>query len=43
MEVPCCGGLLQIAQTAVQQAHKEIPIEAITMGIDGAEKIIILP
>jgi NAD-dependent dihydropyrimidine dehydrogenase PreA subunit len=38
MEVPCCGGLLQIAQTAIQQAKRNIPVHAVTIGIDGEEK-----
>ena len=38
MEVPCCSGLLQIAQLAIQQAGRDIPIKAITMGIDGEVK-----
>lgn len=35
MEVPCCGGLLQIAKTAVQNANRKIPIKQIIVGIRG--------
>ena len=38
MEVPCCGGLLQIAQLANQQASKQVPLECITIGINGDPK-----
>ncbi|MGL4402482.1 MAG: 4Fe-4S ferredoxin [Fusobacteriaceae bacterium] len=35
MEVPCCGGLLQIAKKAVAFANKKIPLKVITVGIRG--------
>jgi NAD-dependent dihydropyrimidine dehydrogenase PreA subunit len=35
MEVPCCGGLLRLAQTAVARAERKVPIQAIIVGIDG--------
>ena len=35
MEVPCCGGLLQLAQTAVKNAKRNIPLKLIILGIDG--------
>jgi ferredoxin len=35
MEVPCCGGLLRLAQTAVAHAKRTVPIEAIVVGLDG--------
>ena len=35
MEVPCCGGLLQMAKQAVEAAERTIPIKAIVVGIDG--------
>ncbi len=35
MEVPCCGGLLHIATSAVEKASRKIPIKAITVGIKG--------
>jgi ferredoxin len=38
MEVPCCGGLLQMAQMAVQQAGRKIPIKKIIVGIEGKLK-----
>lgn len=37
MEVPCCGGLLQIVRDALAQAKRKVPVKAVTVGIeDGA-------
>lgn len=35
MEVPCCGGLLQLARTAALQAMRKIPIKQVVIGIKG--------
>jgi len=35
MQVPCCGGLLHLAQEAVKQANRKIPIKAIVVGLQG--------
>ncbi len=35
MEVPCCGGLLQMAREAVSMAGRKIPLKAVTVGIRG--------
>lgn len=35
MQVPCCGGLVQIAQQAVAASGKNIPVEAVVIGING--------
>lgn len=35
MEVPCCGGLLHIAQRAVQKASRKVPIKSVIIGIKG--------
>lgn len=35
MEVPCCGGLVRIVQTAMQQAGKKIPLTFTKIAIDG--------
>jgi Fe-S-cluster-containing hydrogenase component 2 len=35
MQVPCCGGLLQLAKMAVEQADRKIPIKGIVVGIQG--------
>lgn len=35
MEVPCCGGLLQIAKMAVQASARKIPIKAVVVSIQG--------
>ena len=36
MEVPCCGGLLRMAQTAAGRATRKVPIKAVVVGVDGA-------
>jgi len=35
MEVPCCGGLLQIAKTALNNATRKIPMKLIVVGLQG--------
>ncbi|HEY5962135.1 MAG TPA: hypothetical protein VIV60_36515, partial [Polyangiaceae bacterium] len=35
MEVPCCGGLLRLAQSAAQQARRAAPIKVSVVGLDG--------
>lgn len=35
MEVPCCGGLEFAVKTALQESGKEIPLQVVTVGIDG--------
>ncbi len=35
MEVPCCGGLLAMAETARQQAGRNVPIKRTIVGIKG--------
>jgi NAD-dependent dihydropyrimidine dehydrogenase PreA subunit len=35
MEVPCCGGLLRVAQEAVARATRKVPIKAIVVALDG--------
>jgi len=35
MEVPCCGGLLQMVKTALQKASRKIPVKQIVVSIDG--------
>jgi hypothetical protein len=35
MEVPCCGGLLQMAMAAVQQAKRKVPVKMIKMSLHG--------
>ena len=35
MQVPCCSGLLQMAQQAVASSGRDIPIHAIVIGVNG--------
>ena len=35
MEVPCCGGLCQIAKMAFQSAGRTVPVKEVTVGVDG--------
>ena len=35
MEVPCCGGLLRIAQAGVEKASRKVPIKLIIVDIKG--------
>ncbi|MBW7997645.1 MAG: 4Fe-4S ferredoxin [Candidatus Glassbacteria bacterium] len=35
MQVPCCKGLLSLAQQAAQQAERKVPIKYVVVGIQG--------
>ena len=35
MQVPCCGGLIQMAKSAVDEANRKIPLKMIVVGIQG--------
>jgi Pyruvate/2-oxoacid:ferredoxin oxidoreductase delta subunit len=35
MEVPCCTGLVRIAQSALQRCQRELPLEDVTISIRG--------
>jgi NAD-dependent dihydropyrimidine dehydrogenase PreA subunit len=35
MEVPCCGGLQQLAQTAAAQASRKVPLKRVVVGLRG--------
>ena len=35
MQVPCCGGLLQLAQEALAKSTRKIPIKKIVIGLEG--------
>lgn len=38
MEVPCCGGLMQLANLAAGQASRKVPIKKIVIGVQGEIK-----
>jgi len=38
MEVPCCRGLAMLAQKAVADSGKDIPLEIAVIGVDGARR-----
>jgi NAD-dependent dihydropyrimidine dehydrogenase PreA subunit len=35
MEVPCCGGLLQMVKSALSQASRKVPLKMMIVGING--------
>jgi len=35
MEVPCCGGLLQMVRTALTNASRKVPVKKMIVGING--------
>ncbi|MBT4400145.1 MAG: 4Fe-4S binding protein [Bacteroidetes bacterium] len=35
MEVPCCGGLIQMVQSAAEQAERKVPVKQIVVGVQG--------
>lgn len=35
MEVPCCRGLLQLAQQALAKASRKVPLKSIVVGLKG--------
>jgi hypothetical protein len=35
MEVPCCSGLLQLVQSAAENAGRKVPIKAVQIGVQG--------
>jgi len=35
IEVPCCGGIVSAVKTALQKSGKSIPLQVVTMSIDG--------
>ncbi|MCX6344130.1 MAG: 4Fe-4S binding protein [Armatimonadetes bacterium] len=38
MEVPCCGGMQRITEMAMAASGKSLPIETVTISLDGAVK-----
>ncbi|MDD4356536.1 MAG: hypothetical protein PHN98_04720, partial [Smithellaceae bacterium] len=35
MQVPCCRGLMQIAQAALQKSARKVPLKAVVISIQG--------
>ena len=35
MQVPCCSGLLNLAQQAVQSSERKVPIKVVVVGLQG--------
>ena len=35
MQVPCCGGLLQLVQRAASEAERKVPVKAVIVGVEG--------
>ena len=35
MQVPCCGGLLHLAQQAAGKANRKVPIKSVVVGLQG--------
>ena len=35
MEVPCCGGLLQLVEMAIARSERKVPVKAVTVSIRG--------
>jgi hypothetical protein len=35
MEVPCCGGLLQMVKSALSNAARKVPVKQMIVGING--------
>ncbi|MBD3344460.1 MAG: 4Fe-4S dicluster domain-containing protein [Chitinivibrionales bacterium] len=35
MQVPCCGGLLQLARRAANEAKRKVPVKCIVVGLEG--------
>lgn len=36
MQVPCCGGLLQMAKSVVAQASRKVPLKVVVVALDGS-------
>lgn len=39
MEVPCCSGLLQLAESALSQCTRQVPVKVVVVSVDGQIKM----
>lgn len=35
MQVPCCGGLLQLVRAAAERANRKVPVKAVVVSVEG--------
>ena len=35
MQVPCCGGLMQMTKAALEQSSRKVPVKQVVVGIEG--------
>jgi hypothetical protein len=35
MQVPCCGGLVQLSRLAAERASRKIPVRIVVVGLQG--------
>ncbi len=35
MQVPCCGGLLQLVKSATAQSERKVPVKTVIVGVEG--------
>ena len=35
MQVPCCGGLLQMVQMAAAKSQRKVPVKKVIVGVEG--------
>ena len=35
MQVPCCGGLLQLVKSAASASERKVPVKAVIVGVEG--------
>jgi len=35
MQVPCCGGLMQIVKAASAHSERKVPVKSVIVGVEG--------